>query len=292
MTIEGVDYSVARPSPTELYKAGKRFACRYLYGTLPGKAVTRSEIDALHKAGLAVVLNWEWQADEAKGGYPTGQDRARRTTDIVGRLGAPRDAVVYYSVDYDARDMTPVREYFRGITSVWPKSRTGVYGGRRVIEAAKSGGWCPWYWQTYAWSDGVWVPGTHIQQYRNGVNFQGSDVDLDRATTADYGQWRVEDDMTPEQAEKLNDIHFTLTQIPAADGHTRTPHHVAMNELLRYNADFATTEAFRVEAFTQGLEKVRDGRTKDEDVFLVQMLRDVRATLARIEAAVTPPAEG
>jgi Rv2525c-like, glycoside hydrolase-like domain len=191
MAIEGVDYSVARPSPTELYKAGKRFACRYLYGTAPGKAVTRAEIDALHKAGLAVVLNWEWQADEAKGGFATGRDRGRRARDIVSALGAPPNAAVYFSVDYDARDMAPVREYFRGITSVWPKGRTGIYGGRRVIEAAKREGWCPWLWQTFAWSDGVWVPGAHIQQYRNEVNFQGHDVDLDRALTATYGQWAI-----------------------------------------------------------------------------------------------------
>lgn len=217
MSIEGVDYSVARPKPSELYKAGKRFACRYLYGTLAGKAVTRSEIDALRAAGLAVVLNWEWSASEATGGYDTGVDRGRRTKEIVAHLGAPADAAVYFSVDYDARDMGPVREYFRGITSVWPKARTGVYGGRRVIETAKLQGWCPWYWQTYAWSGGVWVPGAHIQQYRNGVNFQGSDLDLDRALVADYGQWRAEDDMPT--AQEIAEAVW-VKQIVGGDGKT------------------------------------------------------------------------
>jgi glycoside hydrolase-like protein len=291
MAIEGVDYSVSRPSPAGLYAAGKRFAIRYLYGTAPGKAVTLAEIDALHKAGLAVVLNWEWQADEAKGGFATGADRARRTKSIVAELGAPTDTVVYFSVDYDATDVVPIRNYFHGITSVWPKNRTGIYGGRRVIDAARAEGWCPWYWQTYAWSGGVWVPGTHIQQYRNGVPVAGGEVDLDRAMTANYGQWRVEGDMTPEQAQQLEDIHFAVTQVPDAAGQ-RVPLQVALNTVLEYIENFAKTEAFRIEAIGQGRATVRDGKVKGEPVYPVVKLTELRDILARIEAALSMPAGG
>jgi hypothetical protein len=53
-----------------------------------------------------------------------------------------------------------------------------------------------WFWQTYAWSAGVWAPGNHIEQYQNGVALAGATLDLDRALTADYGQWMIGDDMS------------------------------------------------------------------------------------------------
>ncbi len=209
MAIEGVDYAWARPDPAGLYRAGKRFAARYLAGSA-GKYITAPERKALHAAGLDVVLIWELAAGAAAGGYGVGRDHGQRAAAAVTAIGAPDTAAVYFAVDFEANttsELAQVREYFRGIISVWPKARTGIYGGRAVIAAAKAGGWCTYRWQTYAWSkvDGKtsWVPGNHLEQYNNGEMVAGGEVDLNRATTAQYGQWAAksteEDEMTPDE---------------------------------------------------------------------------------------------
>lgn len=226
MAIEGVDYAWARPSPAGLYAAGKRFAARYLYGSTAGKALTKSELDALHAAGLDVVLIWEQQAAEAKGGYAAGQDRARRAADCVRSLGAPADTAVYFCVDYDETQLSRARDYFRGVTSVWPHGRTGIYAGQRVIQAAKDQGWCRWLWQTYAWSGGVWVPGAHLQQYRNGVTVAGGDVDLCRAMTAQFGQWNAggDDMLSRDDVRTLATTDGVFAAPPTAHDRATNPH--------------------------------------------------------------------
>jgi len=65
MAIQGVDYSSARPDPTCLYQAGKRFAVRYTHlGTPRPKAMTLAETTKLTNAGLRVVTIFEESAGD------------------------------------------------------------------------------------------------------------------------------------------------------------------------------------------------------------------------------------
>ncbi|MDN3568420.1 hypothetical protein QWZ14_28910, partial [Paeniroseomonas aquatica] len=63
-----------------------------------------------------------------------------------------------------------------------------------------------WLWQTYAWAGGRWHPGAQLQQYKNGVRVAGADVDLNRATTSNFGQWaatKEDKDMSWDEEIKL-----------------------------------------------------------------------------------------
>lgn len=193
--LEGVDYSWARPDPAKLKAAGKHFVVRYLSYDTSGKNLDAAEVKALHAAGVAVVANWENAAGDAKGGFATGQTYAREARAQVRALGIPDDRPIYFSVDFDMNDNDAVKvaEYFRGIATVLPLARIGVYGGYNTMHWAISHKWASWFWQTYAWSRDRWHSGVHIQQYHNGANVAGGTVDLNRAMTDDYGAWGLDD---------------------------------------------------------------------------------------------------
>lgn len=206
MVIEGVDYAFSRPDISELARLGKKFACRYISISSNGpwpqyrnaKAITRSELATLHAAGLDVVINWEFRttdSTEAVDDYAHGQANARLALPMLAELGAPRGIAVVVSVDQDitAGTMSQAMSYLRGWKSVLDQAgfRLGVYGEYDVVKTAFDQGIVKIGWQTYAWSSGKWEPRAQIQQYRNGVQLAGGTLDLDRAVTSDFGQWRA-----------------------------------------------------------------------------------------------------
>lgn len=197
MAVEGVDYAWSRPDIGQLTAAGKRFACRYGGAGSTGKQLDPAEADALSAAGVAIVANVEGAADGLLDGWSAGVSWARGAEEHFRSCGMPPDRPIYLSVDFDVTSgqWSAVRDALRGAESVLGAARVGVYGGRRAIEWARRDGVARWFWQTYAWSGGVWVPGNHIEQYRNGVQLAGATLDLDRALLADFGQWTTGGDM-------------------------------------------------------------------------------------------------
>lgn len=190
---EGVDYSFARPSPAGLAAAGKRFAGRYV-GPGTGKLLSAPERDALHGAGLDIFLLAEGFADSAAGGYGVGVSHAQSALNAARALGAPDSAAVYFAVDYDvaASAWAAPREYLRGAGSVIGPGRVGVYGKRDVMVWAQRDGVAAWFFQTYAWSLGEWFDGNHVEQYLNGQEVAGGEVDLCRSKVPNFGQWRAD----------------------------------------------------------------------------------------------------
>lgn len=200
--IDGVDYSWARPSPSGLHRAGKRFAVRYLSwassgrgrsvldGHTNGKVLTKSEATKLQAAGLDVVSNWEYTARDQLRGRAGGRYDAAEAERIHKACGGPSAAPIYFSTDFDAStsQLSTCHDYLRGAADVLGWDRVGVYGGYRTIDYMADRG-VDWLWQTYAWSRGRWDGRAQLQQYRNGVRLAGGDVDLNRATTSTYGQW-------------------------------------------------------------------------------------------------------
>lgn len=190
MPIEGVDYAWDRPSVSGLKAAGKRFVVRYGGPGSDGKQIQPAELRALIAADIAVVANAEGTASGFRG-YAAGRTWAEDADHHFASLGMPRDRPIYFSADWDvtSAQLDEVDAALRGAAEVIGARRVGLYGGRRVIAHAKAAGTARWLWQTYAWSQGVWVPGVHLQQYRNGVPLAGGTVDLNRAMVSDYGQW-------------------------------------------------------------------------------------------------------
>ena len=190
----GVDYSFARPSPSGLHGAGYTFAARYFSydnsGT-HGKILFEGEANALLAAGVDIVSNWEYAADDALGGYNAGVNDAKVAEGQAAAAGAPAARPIYFSVDFDATpgQQAPINDYMDGVASVLGRTRTGAYGGYYVIKRLFDAGKITWGWQTYAWSGGQWDPRAQLRQIQNGVTIAGGDCDIDEAEADDFGQW-------------------------------------------------------------------------------------------------------
>jgi glycoside hydrolase-like protein len=203
---EGVDYSFARPSPTGLKNAGKKFAVRYggMGGT--GKWLTAGELAALRLVGLDVVANVEGAAGGYKG-TAAGRAWATAGESHFRNLGMGADRPIYFSVDWDAgaSDWATIDAALRASAAVLGADRVGVYGSYDTIAHCASAGTATWFWQTYAWSAGRQHPKAHLYQYKNGVTVGGGDCDLTRGLTADFGQWNATtngvDDMAFSEAQ-------------------------------------------------------------------------------------------
>lgn len=201
--MEGVDYAWDRPDLDQLYAAGKRFVCRYLAKLPNGKVLTSTELQALHRKGFGVVLNWEQAAgDMVRLGYSGGVAHAAEALRQADALGAPDSVPIYFScdVDTDAASRLAVARYLDGCASVLGHNRVGVYGEADVIDAMLPTH-AAWGWQTYAWSGGRVSAKAHFLQYRNGVTLAGANLDLNRTLQATIGAWfpgAKEDDMGVE----------------------------------------------------------------------------------------------
>lgn len=217
MTIEGVDYSFAPPSAAGLAAAGKRFAMRYVGPGSQAKRLSAAERDSLRNAGLSIVLLAEGGVVDALHGTSVGVSHARLAQQEADRLGLG-GLPIYFAVDFDATaaQWPAVAAYLRGAGSVIGAGRVGVYGGIRAIQWAQRDQLAAWFFQTYAWSGGVWANGVHVQQYRNGQPLGGGTVDLCRAMTTDYGQWPRP--QVPNTEENAMGAFIGLTDGPVRDG--------------------------------------------------------------------------
>lgn len=211
---EGVDYAFSRPSVASLVDAGKTFAIRYGGPGTSGKWLTPQEALDLSAAGITIVANAEGSANGMLGGRSTGASWARSADPHFQDCGMPPNKPIYYSADFDVTpaEWPAVADALRGAADVTGPARVGLYGGYRACQWARRDGVAALLWQTYAWStwtdpDGIrrlhWLPGTHLQQYRNGVIIGGADCDLDRSMTADFGQWFSGDDMSVDSERHI-----------------------------------------------------------------------------------------
>lgn len=220
MSIEGVDYSFARPTPSGLAAAGKKFAVRYGGPGSAGKHLTASELKALRAAGLDVVANAEGSAGGYKGDAAGRSWAASAENDFRG-LGMGADRPIYFSVDWpaDSSDWAAIDAALHGSAAILGANRVGVYGSYDVIAHCVVAGSAKWFWQTYAWSHGRQHPKAHLYQYSNGVTIAGGDCDLTRALTADFGQWNKGGYVMPTNKDMLDTLaEFFATGGQHSDG--------------------------------------------------------------------------
>jgi hypothetical protein len=189
---EGIDYAFGRPSIAALKDAGIKFVCRYLSRS-PSKNLDHLEANALSEAGIWIVVVWETSARRALDGYAGGAEDALEAQVQAQGCGMPSDRPIYFAVDWDASagQQAAINAYLDGAASVLGGSRVGIYGGYGPVKRALDSGHAIWAWQTYAWSGGRWDSRAQLQQYSNDHTLDGVGCDYDRATTEDYGQWRV-----------------------------------------------------------------------------------------------------
>jgi hypothetical protein len=186
----GIDYAWQHPDPKAIKDAGFDFVCRY-YSRDPSKNLTRAEADALTAAGLWIVGNWEYGAQDALRGYAGGVSDATLARQQADACGQPHDRPTYFSKDWDvtpAQEAT-VTEYDRGADSVLGVGDVGDYGGFYPLRVQRDAGVISWEWQTTAWSGGLWEPRVNIRQVGT-ATIGGVQVDVNEAYSADFGQWQ------------------------------------------------------------------------------------------------------
>lgn len=191
MTIQGVDFSDPKLPTSLLTEHSIAFACRYI--SVPGDAknLTPTEAADRAKAGIKIVTCFETRATRALDGYQAGVDDAK-AADIQSRaLGQPQTYPVYYAVDFSVlpNRMDDVVRYFQGLRAGSQHFRVGVYGSFDVVERLYDAVVADYFWQTYAWSSSRWSAHADIRQYKNGVDWEGHQVDLDEAMLDEYGGW-------------------------------------------------------------------------------------------------------
>jgi hypothetical protein len=194
-----VDYAFKPwPSTAALKAAGASGVSRYLSYVNPRtapKIVTKAEYDALLAAGLAVVLNWEYDTHDFTNAGFDARLAANEALRQARALGYPDVCPIYFSVDFDATasQWSTIAARFRAVNAVLGVARTGIYGPWDVLEWARRDGVAAWFWQagmSTSWSAGrnrnLW-PGAHLRQRRT-ATIGGADCDINDIIQADYGQ--------------------------------------------------------------------------------------------------------
>jgi hypothetical protein len=155
------------------------------------KTLTPEELQAIHAAGLSVVLIWEGNPTFAGYfNYAKGLEDAKRAVEEANYLGASKDTAIYFTVDFNvqARDMAAIADYFHGVREGIGQYLVGAYGSYATLSALKNSAYPPdRYWQTYAWSGGQVFTG-NLYQYQNSVTIGGIPADRDKINTAP-GAW-------------------------------------------------------------------------------------------------------
>lgn len=210
-----VDYAGRPPGAAAIKAAGHIGAIRYVAGdrtkgSLPGKPITRAEVDDFRAHGLALAFVWQYGKDSAGAppdvlrGRAGGVADARAAQARLDEIGAPHHPV-FFAVDFDitlTQWNSTAAHYFRGAAEVLGVQRVGIYGHSRVCHWAgpengvigRSGDkWLAW--QTRSWSHGV-LGDRYCVLYQRivdtaatpGPRIGGTVVDVNDVWADDWGQ--------------------------------------------------------------------------------------------------------
>jgi len=120
--------------------------------TLPGKTLTQKERDLIFSKGFSLGVVFQHRNDLRKTFLDTkraGFD-ARRALQLAQELGQPKGSVIFFSVDFDAREknIEHVKRYFETVGEMVGAAnyRAGVYGDGYVCAELKRAGLASYCW--------------------------------------------------------------------------------------------------------------------------------------------------
>ena len=188
--------------------AGYEFVGRYLVplrGNLRWKALTRAEARIISDAGLQILTVYETTADRAKGGKVYGTIDGASARECADAIGLPKDAVIYFAVDYQTKEYDVVEQYLRGVKQFLGPYKMGVYGSYYVVEAMRSRGVTNYLWQCVAWSYRMVSPHYSVYQHTAGASVAGVAVDINDCPDMDRaGLWAYGED--EEEMQRYNSV--------------------------------------------------------------------------------------
>jgi hypothetical protein len=215
--VEGVDYSGGAISAADLKAAGKSFAVGYCVHRTSIHTLSAAEYQDHRQGGIAQLGVWERSAKASLRGFNGGAADMAEAIQYLVDQGINPDGKPLYLIlnDWDAgdADKPAILDYAKGLASVRGPALAGGYGSYWIIKyMAENGNPIKYYWQTYAWSGGLWHPAAQVQQYRNSAATIGAvAVDFDRAVAADFGQWP---DPSPGGPPVPDSTHRGATPVP------------------------------------------------------------------------------
>lgn len=194
-----LDYTT-RIAPAALKAADAVGVCRYLSPLIQSTAWKRigmAEYQELLAAGVAVYLNWEYDAHDWDGGAARGASHGQQAAAQAHGFGYPAGSVILGSNDYDMT-RTGWTGAGRGYCAAFAKAvrdggyRPGVYAPYDVLTWVRDEGLMDAFWQagmSAAWSGGrnrnAW-PGAHLRQ-RGHRMVGGVDTDWNEILIPNWG---------------------------------------------------------------------------------------------------------
>lgn len=205
MTINACDFAFSPAGYIEsLPGLGVQALGRYApYAGDGGKGLTSAEYQRIKDAGLRLWLYQQVYGTESKQGYDAGVTQAHLALgahNLVPEL--PKTIAFYFASDYKVTDTTAQVAHFKGINSVLPVERIGVYGNTQLINALYAERLITYSCLAGAasWSDGR--PTRLTMEQFPSTYFHGNSIDPVTIYEEDFGEG---DEMTPEEIKKLVD---------------------------------------------------------------------------------------
>jgi hypothetical protein len=206
----GVDEAWARLTPAQAKAAGKQFVVGYVSED-PSKNLTLAEVQAYHAAGIAVLLVYEYNTAAAETGANGGHKNATLAAQLAKALGYPPSCAIAFAIDEPSPNLGMLSAYAAAFTAVCHAAGYSdmVYGGYSTVKYCLDHALVDLGWQTYAWSNGQWDTRAVLRQVQNDVTIAGVSLDLDTATTANYGAWMPGDIVTEPVIIDLSGTKWT-----------------------------------------------------------------------------------
>lgn len=238
---------------------GVSFVGRYLVPPGMWKDLKADEIRGLHDAGLAILLCWEIDVGDMKGGAERGALDGARAKALAEGFGVPAGTVIYFACDYGApeSDYPTIEAYIRAAQEAVAPYEAGLYGHAGLADYLAQRGACKRFWQCVAWSLGRLSQYASVYQYQwsGGAESKamaakaGFPVDMNKTTSLEAaGLW---------MPEKTAETGPGMTQATYDDGEGGTITEFAQAQPPTVN----WYDEAMAWAKSQGL--IRDGRPND-----------------------------
>ena len=172
----GIDLAMDTSNVVEELRGSRiDFVARYYRdstSSLP--ALSSQEALKLASLGLKIVAVWEQNSPDPENlSYSSGYSEAFSAYEQAKAIGQPAGSAIYFAIDFDAHELEPAKEYFRGIAAGLAAAsggraeyKVGVYGSGAVCDAIKRAGLarCSWLTKAISWDGSLDYNDWNIKQ--------------------------------------------------------------------------------------------------------------------------------
>lgn len=253
---------------------GGEVICRYIASGGAYKLIHRPEVDAIHAAGLSVLLNFEGRGNDINAfSAAMGTNDATLSLNCArNELGAPTGTAIYFSCEPENLGSMPLATAYASHVLPYFRAARSVLGANYRVGAYTFGTWLDWLFRDGA-IDFAWLPGASgwagyqaflasnrwsIRQVPGQLeqNFHGIQVDWDEVnpTMPDIGVWEPVGGQPPVIVPPII-LHPTLRK------GARGAEVIVLQTLLHITADglFGPLTESAVKTFQAALGLVVDG---------------------------------